>query len=89
MARTSPTAAAERPILVVDDEVDVLESTELLLFTLGLSNVLLCSDSTRVMPLLDEHDPRLILLDLAMPGVSGRRSWNAYGWLGPTFRSSW
>ena len=72
MAHPSPTAAAERPILVVDDEVDVLESTELLLFTLGLSNVVLCSDSTRVMPLLEEHDPRLILLDLAMPGVSGQ-----------------
>ena len=72
MARSSYAAAGERPILVVDDEVDVLESTELLLFTLGLRNVVLCADGTRVLRLLDEHDPRLILLDLAMPGVSGQ-----------------
>ncbi|MDE0447474.1 MAG: sigma-54 dependent transcriptional regulator [Spirochaetaceae bacterium] len=72
MARPSYAAAGERPILVVDDEVDVLESTELLLFTLGLHNVVLCADGTRVMRLLDEHDPRLILLDLAMPGASGQ-----------------
>ena len=89
MARPSYAAAGERPILVVDDEVDVLESTELLLFTLGLRNVVLCADGTRVMRLLDEHDPRLILLDLAMPGVRGRRSWSASGWRGPTSRSWW
>ena len=72
MARTKRLAAPQRPILVVDDEVEVLESTELLLFTLGLSNVVLCSDSTQVLGLVDEHDPLLILLDLAMPGMSGQ-----------------
>ena len=69
---TKRAAAPERPILVVDDEVEVLESTELLLFTLGLRNIVLCSDSTHVMGLLDEHDPLLILLDLAMPNISGQ-----------------
>ena len=72
MARTKRVAAPQRPILVVDDEVEVLESTELLLFTLGLSNVVLCSDGTQVMGLVDAHDPLLILLDLVMPGMSGQ-----------------
>ena len=71
MARTS-LAAPQRPILVVDDETEVLESTELLLFTLGFGNVVLCSDSMQVMGLVDEHDPLLILLDLVMPGMPGR-----------------
>ena len=65
-------AAPERPILVVDDEVAVLESTELLLFTLGLRNVVLCADGTQVIDLLAEHDPQLIVLDLVMPDISGQ-----------------
>ena len=72
MARDRQAMAPPRPILVVDDEVAVLESTELLLFTLGFSNVVLCSESTRVMGLVDEHDPSLILLDLTMPDVTGQ-----------------
>ena len=72
MTRTRHETAPQRPILVVDDEVEVLESTELLLFTLGFSNVVLCSESTRVMSLIDEHAPSLILLDLTMPDVAGQ-----------------
>ena len=72
MAHDKHVTPRPRPILVVDDEVEVLESTELLLFTLGLRNVVLCSDSAQVMGLVDEHDPLVVLLDLVMPGVGGQ-----------------
>jgi len=61
----------ETPILVVDDEVDFLVSTKLTLLSVDIPEPALLSDSSRVMELLRERDFQLVLLDLAMPSVSG------------------
>ena len=61
------------PILVVDDEVEVLDGFELLLNSGGFSNVICCRDSRNVLPLLDDMGGMdVILLDLTMPYLNGR-----------------
>jgi DNA-binding NtrC family response regulator len=62
----------QQPILIVDDDEEVLESIELILNTGGYENVLSCQDSRQVLPLLKKHsDVQLILLDLFMPYLKG------------------
>ncbi len=59
------------PILIVDDEINLLNSFELTLVEHGLDNSILCSDSRNVIKLLTEHPISLILLDLSMPHIRG------------------
>ncbi|MBU3916290.1 sigma-54 dependent transcriptional regulator [bacterium] len=59
------------PILIVDDETQSIEGTELVLQTNGLNNILVCQDSRQVMPMLSEQKFSVILLDLSMPHISG------------------
>lgn len=59
------------PILLVDDDPEMLRVLELTLGTEGMSNTCAESDSTRVLALLSERRISLILLDLRMPGVQG------------------
>ena len=67
------TFLSEYPILVVDDDAEVLESFELTLNSGGFCNVIPCSDSRNVIPLLEEHGGvEVILLDLIMPFIKGR-----------------
>jgi DNA-binding NtrC family response regulator len=61
-----------RPILLVDDETDVLQSYKITLRFNGISNFVLCSDSTKVMDLLAHTEFSAIILDLNMPHLSGR-----------------
>lgn len=62
----------QQPILIVDDEEEVLESIELILSAGGYENVIFCQDSRHVLPLLKRHpDVQLILLDLIMPYLKG------------------
>lgn len=61
------------PILVVDDDAEVLESFELVLHSGGLSDVVPCQDSRNVLPLLAEKGgAEVILLDLIMPYLKGQ-----------------
>ena len=63
---------SDKPILVVDDEPEVLESFELILNSGGFEQVVCCGTSAQVMPMLDEGYPfQAILLDLVMPRPSG------------------
>ena len=63
----------EYPIMVVDDEEEVLESFELVLNSGGFSNVITCQDSRNVVPLLTERgEVEVILLDLTMPYLKGQ-----------------
>ncbi|MDA3789638.1 MAG: response regulator, partial [Desulfobacula sp.] len=63
----------EYPIMVVDDEADVLESFELVLNSGGFNNVITCLDSRNVVPLLKERgEVEVILLDLIMPYLKGQ-----------------
>ena len=59
------------PVLLVDDEPRFLASAAFILKGAGFSNVVTCSDSRRVMPLLKEQEFSVVLLDLYMPHVSG------------------
>lgn len=59
------------PILIIDDDEQMLKVFELTLKSEGLSNVLTQSDAARVPALLAAQNISLVLLDLRMPGVQG------------------
>jgi DNA-binding NtrC family response regulator len=61
----------EFPVLIVDDEVEVIQGCELTLRSCGISNIITCLDSRNVIPLLAKQRIQVILLDLFMPHVSG------------------
>lgn len=59
------------PILVVDDEESILLSIDTTLQLAGINNVLTCSDSRQVLPIVRKRNPSVILLDLNMPHMDG------------------
>lgn len=59
------------PILIVDDDAQMLRVFELTLKSEGLSNVVTQSDALRVPGMLASSRFSLVLLDLRMPGVQG------------------
>jgi FixJ family two-component response regulator len=67
----SPTTPAGKPILVVDDEEQVIVDLTAKLRANGLLNVSGCRDSREVVGLARSLEPALILLDLRMPYLSG------------------
>jgi len=60
------------PILIVDDEEQVLLGCEMMLCSAGIDNLLCCSDSRQVMGILAQQEIEVILLDLAMPHIRGQ-----------------
>ena len=59
-------------LLLVDDEKPWLNSISRSLKSLGkFNNLILCSDSRQVLPLLGEHDIGVVILDLVMPDIGG------------------
>lgn len=61
----------DKPVLIIDDEFDALQSFEMTLKSGGINNLFLCNDSRTVMELLQTREFELILLDLTMPYISG------------------
>lgn len=59
------------PVLIVDDEPYITEACEFVLHSMGLKNTISCLDSREVMKLLDGQEFSAVLLDLAMPQISG------------------
>jgi DNA-binding NtrC family response regulator len=59
------------PVLIVDDEPNILTTFKLTLKYSGISNIITCTDSREVMPLLESRPVELVLLDLIMPYKSG------------------
>ena len=61
------------PVVLIDDEINLLKSASLLLRSDGFKNVLTINDSYEVLPVLNQqrNKPGVILLDLTMPGLSG------------------
>lgn len=55
-------------ILVVDDEVSILRSTELLLVDMGF-DVVTASDHTKLLEIARREKPDLLLQDVRMPGL--------------------
>ena len=58
------------PVLLVDD-VQVLHSASIVLRTSGIAHVLTLEDSRAVLPLLEEQEVGVLVLDLTMPHISG------------------
>ncbi len=61
------------PVLVVDDEQPVLDSLSDALESNGITNVAQCRDSREVMAIVGSSEVEVVLLDLAMPHLSGRQ----------------
>lgn len=61
----------ERPVFLVDDEQDVLDSSELALNSAGITNVLKFSDSREVVAALSAQGASVVVLDLTMPHIRG------------------
>jgi len=59
------------PVLLVDDEKQFLASAAFILKGAGINNVVTCSDSRRVMTLLEAQTFSAVLLDLFMPHIAG------------------
>ena len=59
------------PVMLVDDEVQALDSFEMVLRSANMNNFIRCDDSREVMPLLASQEIDVILLDLRMPHLSG------------------
>lgn len=59
------------PILLVDDEQQILFGYSLILRSAGIENIITVKDSRKVMPLLERQQVALIVLDLIMPRISG------------------
>lgn len=59
------------PVLLVDDEPEILDLTRMTLGCEGIQNVLTLQDSRQLLPLLQEKQVSVIVLDLMMPYLSG------------------
>ncbi len=60
-----------QPIIIADDEQNLLNSYELTLMDAGINNINLCNDSRNVMSLIAKKNAGLVLLDLSMPYITG------------------
>lgn len=68
----NPAPYPSLPILLVDNEPTWLHTLALVLERAGINHTILCQDSREVMDILAQHAVGLILLDYAMPHISGR-----------------
>ncbi len=59
------------PILLIDDEPEILEGIELMLQSNNINNIITCPNSDQVMSILEENSIVAILLDLMMPILPG------------------
>ena len=61
----------ELPVVLVDDEVEVLFSVSVLLKTFGIGNVHTIEDGRQLLSFLENHETGMVVLDLIMPLISG------------------
>lgn len=59
------------PILMVDDEMQTLNSFDFVLRSASMNHLIRCQDSRNVMAIFSEEEIEVMLLDLSMPYVSG------------------
>jgi len=57
-------------VLVVDDELDILEMTKIMLESSGFE-VITASDGEKALEIVEEKQIDMILLDAVMPGIHG------------------
>jgi two-component system nitrogen regulation response regulator GlnG len=60
------------PVVLVDDDPQVLHSASIVLRTSGVTHVITVDDSRAVMPLLAEQGVGVLVLDLTMPHIAGQ-----------------
>lgn len=60
------------PVLIVDDEPQVLLGASVVLRAAGVTEVLTVEDGRKVKGILSERDVSVVVLDLTMPHLSGR-----------------
>ena len=65
------TANPQFPIMIVDDEEQILLAIDTTLRMAGMTNTITCQDSTKVMNHFSEHKVEIVLLDLTMPRMDG------------------
>jgi len=71
MQHMSSRSYPQLPVLIVDDSEEVLLHFERTLGSNGLDNVITCSDSRKVIEIIDGRNVEILLLDLNMPHISG------------------
>jgi two-component system response regulator HydG len=59
------------PVILVDDEPQILLSFSVMLRTEGVNNIVTVDDSRKVMPLLSGQEASVIVLDLSIPHLPG------------------
>jgi two-component system response regulator HydG len=62
----------EKPVLIVDDEEDVLSSYKMALQFEGISNLILCQDSKMSFDILAQNEISVAIVDLFMPEIKGQ-----------------
>ena len=62
-----------RPVMIVDDEESILLAIDTTLRMAGINNIITCGDSRQVIDLISEQKIELMLLDLNMPHIHGKR----------------
>ena len=60
------------PVLIVDDEIDILNSFNLSLRSFGIDNIICCSNPLEARQIIDNQPLGALILDLSMPVVSGQ-----------------
>lgn len=60
------------PVLIVDDEADILNSFDLCLRSSGIDNTVCCQNPAEALRIIDERPLGAMILDLSMPGVTGQ-----------------
>ncbi|MCI0480399.1 MAG: sigma 54-interacting transcriptional regulator, partial [Candidatus Dadabacteria bacterium] len=61
----------ELPVFLIDDEETILSSTARVLRAAGIDNIVTCQDPRKAISMIEEHGALVVLLDLAMPHVTG------------------
>ncbi len=64
-------AASQLPVVLVDDEPQLLRSASVILRSSGIQQVVTFDDSRAVLPWMAEHNAGAVVLDLTMPHLSG------------------
>ncbi len=59
------------PVVLVDDEEDVLFGSSMLLKSFGITSVQTLIDGRKLLPFLETNETGMVVLDLIMPKVSG------------------
>ncbi|SDT88109.1 sigma-54-dependent transcriptional regulator [Desulfobacula phenolica] len=63
----------DRPIFIVDDEPEILLAVDTCLRMAGMDNIITISDARDVIRQMERQIPCLMILDLNMPHINGRR----------------